>query len=129
MWDVPFRPGPQERHRDVMQRVWYGPDEDRYLSPWDGHLAKLVVQCTQDIYERLPKNSTYRHTFVRNVSPIYLLAANWPFEGVSTEAAKWDEHEWTMICLKWLPACTWLLCVVSQLSVINSLRRKNADIC
>ncbi|KAH6666428.1 hypothetical protein B0J14DRAFT_202658 [Halenospora varia] len=112
MWDVPFRPGPQERHRDVMQRVWYGPDEDRYLSPWDGHLAKLVVQCTQDIYERLPKNSTYRHTFVRNVSPIYLLAANWPFEGVSTEAAKWDEHEWTMVCLKWLPACTWLLCVL-----------------
>lgn len=96
-----------------MQRVWEGEADDRYLSPFDGHLAKLVVQCTQDIYERSPKESTYRHTFVRNVSPLYLMAANWPFEGVKGSMGTWGESEWVGVCLKWIPSCAWLFCVVS----------------
>ncbi|KAF4624294.1 hypothetical protein G7Y89_g13878 [Cudoniella acicularis] len=109
---IPFRSTNQGRHRDIMQRVWRGPEEDRYLSPYDGHLAKLIVQVTQEIYESAP-NSTYRRTFVRNISPAYVHAANFPFSAASTDIEHWDENDWGMVVIKWIPACVVLVCVLA----------------
>ncbi len=102
----------RNRHRDIMQRVWNGPEEDRYLSPCDGHLAKLVVQVTQDVYSG-EKNSTWRRTFIRNVSPSYIKVANFPFSTLPPDMNDWDEAHWATLAWKWIPACCALLCVVS----------------
>ncbi|OXV08124.1 hypothetical protein Egran_04114 [Elaphomyces granulatus] len=99
------------RHRDILQREYQGPEEDRYISPWDGHLAKLVVQAAQDVYDG-PRNSTWRRTFVRNVSPIYIHVANYPFSSVQMNDTLWTNEDWAMIALKWLPACVGLLFVI-----------------
>ena len=100
------------RHRDILQREYQGPEEDRYISPWDGHLAKLVVQAAQDVYDG-PRNSTWRRTFVRNASPIYIHVANYPFGTVQMNDVLWTNEDWATIALKWLPACVGLLFVVS----------------
>jgi len=104
------------RHRDVMQRVWKGAVDDRYLSPWDGHVAKLVVQATDEVYSA-PNNVTWRRTFVRNVSPIMLRLANWPISSVTVDATQWTDQEWTSVCLKWLPACVALMAVVCTIFI------------
>jgi len=97
-----------------MQRQYRGVEEDRYLSPFDGHLAKLVVQATQDVYDGLP-NSTWRRTFIRNASPFYIRIANFPFTNVPTDVNIWTSEDWTYICLKWIPACVGLLGAVCTL--------------
>lgn len=102
------------RHRDSMQRVWTGTEDDRYLSPYDGHVAKLVVQATQEIYEGT-QNSTWRRTFIRNVSPVYLQLANFPYTSVPTDSALWTSSDWAMVAAKWIPACAGMLCCVSSL--------------
>lgn len=103
------------RHRDTMQRVYKGVEEDRYLSPYDGHLAKLVVQSAQDVYDG-PANSTWRRTFARNGTPSYIRIANFPFTKVPVDPDQWTNEHWTNVCLKWLPACVGLLGTVSVLS-------------
>lgn len=108
-----FRDTNIHRHRDIMQRVYEGRQDDRYLSPWDGHVAKLVVQSTQEIYDG-PQNATWRRTFVRNVSPLFIHIANWPFASVPTELEQWTETDWMVVCSKWLPACGGLLFLVSS---------------
>jgi len=44
--------------------------DDRYLSPYDGKIKRLVVQATDDIYDNT-ENGTWRRTFIRNISPFY----------------------------------------------------------
>ena len=95
-----------------MQREYHGPEEDRYISPFDGHLAKLVVQAAQDVYDG-PPNGTWRRTFVRNASPIFIHIANYPFSDLPLDASLWTNDDWAMVALKWLPACVGLLFVVS----------------
>jgi len=99
------------RHRDFLQREYHGPEEDRYLSPSDGHLEKLVVQAAQDVYDG-PANSTWRRTFIRNASPIYIHVANFPFNTLPIDDSLWTSDDWAMVALKWLPACVGLLCVI-----------------
>lgn len=106
----------ERRHKDVMQRVWKGAVDDRYMSPWDGHVAKLVVQATDEVYHA-PNYVTWRRTFVRNVSPIMLRLANWPMSKVTVDATQWTDEEWTSVCLKWLPACVALMAVVCAVSI------------
>jgi hypothetical protein len=101
------------RHRDSMQRVWQGPYDDRYLSPWDGHLAKLVVQSTDNIYEGT-RNSTWRRTFIRNISPLYIQIANFPFSTVPADRARWGDEDWGIVAAKWIPTCCGLLFVVRR---------------
>jgi hypothetical protein len=84
------------------------------LSPWDGHVAKLVVQASQDIYDGA-QNSTWRRTFIRNASPIYLQLANFPFSTVPTDPGVWTDNDWATVAIKWIPTCLGLLCVVSSL--------------
>lgn len=68
----------QHRHRDVFDREWAGDYDDRYISSWDGKVSKLVVQAVDEIYDN-NTGSTHRRTFIRNVAPLYLRLANWPF--------------------------------------------------
>jgi hypothetical protein len=71
----------QHRHRDIFDRVWTGDYDDRYISAWDGRVSKLVVQAVDDVYDN-NVTSTYRRTFIRNISPLYMRLANWPFNHI-----------------------------------------------
>ena len=53
-----------------------------YISSWDGKVSKLVVQTVDQIYDE-KLTSTYRRTFIRNIAPLYLRLANWPFNHVN----------------------------------------------
>ncbi|KAH0545388.1 hypothetical protein FGG08_000529 [Glutinoglossum americanum] len=101
----------QHRHRDAMQRPWQGLYDDRYPSPFDGRLSELLVQCTDDIYEG-ERNSTWRRTFVRNINPMFIRFANFPFSNGSTEPAERSGSDWGVILAKWIPACCALLFVL-----------------
>ncbi|KAL2812565.1 hypothetical protein BDW59DRAFT_167779 [Aspergillus cavernicola] len=89
------------RHRDVLSRIWTGPEDDRYLSSTDGRLRKLIVQASEDV-RRGPKNGTWARTSIRSVTPIHLRVVYWVLkdriegkeDGVSLD-----------VCLKWIPAC------------------------
>jgi hypothetical protein len=112
MPQLAFRSNDRRRHRDIMQRVHKGLEDDRYLSPYDGHVAKLVVQATQDVYDGA-RNATWRRTFVRNVSPPFIHVANYPFVSVPANMDNWTGEDWAVVAAKWLPASAALLCVVS----------------
>ena len=103
------------RHRDCLQRVLNAPEEDRYLSPTDGHLAKLVVQAADDVYNAQAK-STWRRTFVRNVSSPMLRVANWAIGSVPPDITTWTFENWLVVSGKWLLtslALMILVCLVS----------------
>jgi hypothetical protein len=108
-----FRATDKRRHRDIMQRVYEGLEDDRYLSPYDGHVAKFVVQATQEVYDGV-QNATWRRTFVRNISPAFIKLANWPFASVPVKPEHWTENDWMTVCARWLPACGALLFMVSS---------------
>lgn len=95
-----------------MQRAKDFPADDYYLSPYDGHLAKLFVQCTQAIYDANP-NSTWRRTFIRNRSPLMLQVANWVLHTLPTDDREVQGEDIAMMGLKWIPACVALLFLVS----------------
>ncbi|KAL6715239.1 hypothetical protein ACLMJK_007503 [Lecanora helva] len=102
------RPGGASRHRDIMQRSKDFPSEDYYLSPFDGHLAKLFVQSTQAIYDTNAP-TTWRRTFIRNQSPLILQAANWVLHSLPTNDAEVKGEDLAIMSLKWLPACAAIL--------------------
>jgi hypothetical protein len=92
----------QYRHRDCLDREWTGDYDDRYISSWDGKISKLVVQAVDDIYEN-NTGSTYRRTFIRNVAPLYMRLANWPFNHIdyTKNNGKPTSEDYPMLCLKW----------------------------
>lgn len=99
------------RHRDAMRRLWNGMDDDRYLSPFDGRVKDLVVQTTNEIYDGRT-NSTWRRTYIRNVSSIIVRVAQWPFSKVPNDSIEWTRDNWITVSLWWLPTCITLLVVV-----------------
>jgi hypothetical protein len=102
----------QYRHRDILQREWQGDYDDRYLSSYDGKVSKLVVQAVDDIYDNYP-NSTWRRTFIRNISPFYLRLANWPFSHVDyVRNGGPTSEDWPLLCLKWFFASLAITTVV-----------------
>jgi hypothetical protein len=103
------------RHRDAMRRVWKGYEDERYLRPEDGRAVDLIVQSTDDIYDG-PSNSTWRRTYVRNISAFIVRVAHWPVRNVPNDPKKWTQRDWTTVCLWWIPASVCLLLVVSSLS-------------
>lgn len=111
------RSGHDRRHRDMMQRSDQFPAEDYYLSPYDGHLAKLFVQCTQPIYDAQP-NSTWRRTFIRNQSPLILQVANWVLHSLPTDDRDISGEDVALMVLKWIPSCAAILLLVR----LNSYR-------
>jgi hypothetical protein len=110
----------RHHHRDIMQRVYIGSEEDRYLSPWDGHLAKLVVQAAQEVYDGVP-NSTWRRTFVRNPSSTYIRLANFPFNNVPANVDLWKDEHWVSVTWKWIPACVGLMFFVRFHIMLSSI--------
>ena len=98
-----------------MQRAEMFPSDDYYLSPYDGHLAKLFVQSTQAIYDADP-NSTWRRTFVRNQSPLILRVANWVLHSLPTDGREAESEDLFMMALKWIPSCVAILFLVSSTS-------------
>lgn len=108
-------PSKERRHRDVMQRAKNFPSEDYYLSPCDGHLAKLFVQSTQAIYDANP-NSSWRRTFIRNQSPLILQLANWVLHSLPTDDREVKGEDVAIMGLKWIPTCAAMLLLVSPTS-------------
>lgn len=94
-----------------MARAKYFSPEDYYLSPFDCHLAKLVVQSAQEVYDAKP-NSTWRRTFIRNMSPYILRVANWVLETVPIEDRSMTAEEMLVLIAKWIPASALLLILV-----------------
>ena len=90
-----------------MQRAKAYPSEDYYLSPYDGHLAKLFVQCTQSVYDA-NSNCTWRRTYIRDQSPWTLQMANW-----ATDNREGKGEDLAMMGLKWIPSCVAILLLVS----------------
>lgn len=107
------RQGDDQHHRDLMQRAKYFPSDDYYLSPYDGHLAKLFVQSTQAIYDANP-NSTWRRTFIRNQSPLILQVADWVLRSLPTDDSEVKGEDLAMMGLKWIPSCAAILLLVSS---------------
>ena len=99
-----------------MQRAKDFPSEDYYLSPYDGHLAKLFVQSTQAIYDANP-NSTWRRTFIRNRSPLMLRVANWVLHTLPVDGREPTGEDVALMGLKWIPGCAALLFLVSSICI------------
>lgn len=106
-----FPTGVRWKHRDAMRRVWNGLEDDRYLDPKDGKINSVVVQTSDNVYDG-SLNSTWKRTYVRNVSSTIVRVAQWPFKKVPKEKEKWTKQEWTVVGLWWLPTCISLLLVV-----------------
>lgn len=104
------------RHRDIMQRHTHGfEDTDYYLSPYDGHLAKLVVQAAQELYDS-EANFTWRRTFIRNASPVPLRITNWAIGSIK-EDEEMTGRDWALAAGKWLPAVAALGLLVNALTI------------
>jgi len=118
----------QYRHRDIMDRIHEGDRDDRYISSWDGMVSKLVVQATDEIYEH-NVGSTYRRTFIRNVSPIYMRLANWPFNHIdpTKNNGKPTNDEMLMLCVKWFFASCLITVFISSPSPAEIADRNNGN--
>ncbi|KAJ4378681.1 hypothetical protein N0V86_005552 [Didymella sp. IMI 355093] len=116
------------RHRDAFEREWVGDYDDRYISSWDGKVSKLVVQTVDEIYDE-QITSTYRRTFIRNISPLYLRLANWPFNHVdpNNNDGKPTSEDMPMLCLKWFVAAIAISCVISSPSSGSSAPRNGGN--
>ncbi|KAF2129101.1 hypothetical protein P153DRAFT_397288 [Dothidotthia symphoricarpi CBS 119687] len=120
------------RHKDVFEREWTGDYDDRYLSAWDGRISKLVVQTVDDIYDN-NTTATYRRTFIRNIAPLYLRLANWPFnhvnyhlnDGRPTSEGTYVLQNYPMLCLKWFIASLAITFVISSPSSAEVSSRNN----
>lgn len=114
-YQAPGIPHPEEvhsHHRDLMGRSKYFEPGDYYLSPTGRHLAKLMVQCSQEVYDANP-NSTWRRTFVRDASPLLLRVANWVLESIPNDDRPMTHEETIILLAKWIPANFALLFLVS----------------
>lgn len=95
-----------------MARAKYFSPEDYYLSPFDCHLSKLVIQSAQEVYDAQP-NGTWRRTFIRDMSPYMLRVANWVLETIPIEDRSMTAEEIIVLLAKWIPASVMLLILVS----------------
>ncbi|MCJ1470844.1 hypothetical protein MMC07_009491 [Pseudocyphellaria aurata] len=115
-------PHEKRHHRDMMSRRKHFVAEDYYLSPFDCHLAKLVVQSAQEVYDAKP-NSTWRRTFIRNMSPYMLRVANWVLDTVPHDDREMTAEEIFLLVVKWVPASAMLLILMTYpTSVIGEVR-------
>jgi hypothetical protein len=100
----------KRRHHDALGRQWTGTPDDRYLSPYDGRPKQLVVQTTDSLYD-MRSNTTYRRTFIRNISPFMIRLADWAIGDKDFEDITHDA--WPMVILRWIPASCALIVMVS----------------
>ena len=121
---------PELKHLDVFRREHEGREDDRYLDPVDGRVQKLVVQSTKATYNQR-NNTTWRRTYMRNVSPYIIRLAYWPVSSVPSSQessavtdkrkvmalASWKKEQWMHVGLRWLPTCIGLLIMVCWIAV------------
>ncbi|KAK6523505.1 hypothetical protein TWF281_001485 [Arthrobotrys megalospora] len=88
------------RHRDYLGRVFEGPQFDRYLHHKTGKLRKLIVSCTDDIYQGAG-TSTWRRTYVRSQAGLKVRIATWVVD-YSKDPNDWET--WFTQLLKAFPA-------------------------
>ena len=98
-------------HLDFLSRPFAGIRDDRYISPWDTHVSKLVVQCSQDVYDAMPEG-TWRRTFVRNNCPLLVRIACWATNSLPEDRQATGE-DWGIAIAKWIPASIALIIIVS----------------
>jgi hypothetical protein len=102
------------RHRDFMARVTAAYKDDRYISPNDGKIKTLVVQTVDDILSQ-PGNSTWKRTYIRNVSPLVYRLATWPVSHIDMRVSKPTTGEdWGWLVAKWIPVSVALMVLVSD---------------
>ena len=98
------------RHRDFAGRVREEPYGDRYLHHYNGELRKLIVACTDEIFEG-PDTTTWRRTYVRKVSPLTVRLATWVID-FSYDPQSWND--WWVMLLRAFPAALAMQFVVSK---------------
>jgi hypothetical protein len=96
------------KYIDVFRRKTRRKLEDRHLDPVDGQLGSLVVQATSDVYNNRNK-TTWRRTYITNVSPYIVRLAYWPTSG-TFDKNKWQD--WLLRGVCWLISSIGLLIVV-----------------
>lgn len=96
------------RHRDFVGRIRIGPLEDRYLHHTNGCLRKLIVACTDELFED-NDSTTWRRTYLRNVAPMKVRIASWVTD-YCHDPESWKC--WWIQRLRYLPAALAMsLCV------------------
>lgn len=126
------------KHQDYFRRKYQGWNEDRYLDPLDGSLRRLFVQTVDELYDT-ENDTSWRRTYIKNISPWILRVAYWPYSRMpdassihstkhsmrrelKTRADTWDWTQWVQVAGCWLPACIGLLILVSALVVFRPRR-------
>jgi len=132
-----YKPGREgnPKYKDAFRREFEGPNEDRYLDPLNGRLRELFVQTVDEKYDE-PNDTSWRRTYIRNVSPWIIRMAYWPYARMPTigsldannngrqgkfeaKFGAWSWREWMQASAFWLPACIGLLILVSAESVVE----------
>src|SRR5207253_1500935 len=104
----------QIKYLDVFRRKTRGRVEDRYVDPTDGRLGVLVIQASSSIYNSRNK-TTWRRTYIENVSPYFVRLAYWPMGGIHQSADDWGRDKLIYVGLRWLPSCIGILiCVFTR---------------
>jgi hypothetical protein len=104
----------QIKYLDVFRRKTRGKVEDRYVDPTDGRLGILVIQASSPIYNSRNR-TTWRRTYIDNISPYFVRLAYWPTGGTPESFDHWGRDEWIYAGLRWLPSCIGILiCVFIQ---------------
>jgi hypothetical protein len=98
------------KHMDVFRRKTRTKLEDQYIDPVDGQLEPLVVQPTSQIYNQRNK-TTWRRTYIRNVSSYTVRLAYWPTSH-TFDKTKWQDWVYRGLC--------WLLSSICLLIVVRS---------
>jgi len=81
-------------------------DADRYMDPDTAELRKLVVAASNDIYKHdAPGVNSWKRTHIRNVGPLMLRIAYWPWKDVEDDsgAAIHSADDIWLVALKWIP--------------------------
>lgn len=95
------------RHRDAMGRLTHKPMGDRYLHAQSGDLRKLIVQCSDDVFDNNTRfgggsgGATWRRTYVRKTSPLAARMATWVTD-YKTNYGGWSDF-WVQ-ALRTIPA-------------------------
>lgn len=110
----------QLRYMDVFRRKTLMRIGDRCVDPTTGELNILVVQATSAVYDNR-NQTTWRRTYMENISPYLVRLAYWPTGTTKKDFEKWDRGDWLHVGIRWLPACVGLLLVVSRYLLCSRL--------
>lgn len=138
----------KHKHLDAFRRSHEAYEDDKFLDPVDGRVRWLFVQTIGEIYDT-NNDTTWRRTYVENVSPWLLRLAWWSRAGFiaakedsslkddrSAERSNtiWNKfkskfttlspEDWAQLGIRWLPSCIGLTILVS----LDTWRAWNTDL-